>query len=87
MSQQKLESALWRACLYIVSSRNCSEEAKKHIADSLYDFFLKGYEGQRFEYELEKFSKQATEMVVSWPQWKREFVKYNYGINEPREPY
>ena len=75
MNQQKLESALWRACLYIASFRNCSEEVKKHIADYLYDFFLKGDEHQRFKYKLGELSKNSDEMMESWPQWKREFTK------------
>lgn len=75
MSQQKLESALWRACLYIANSRNCSEEARNEIADRLYDFFLAGDERQRAEYKLEKFITNLNESVANWPKWKREFVE------------
>ena len=86
MNQQKLESALWRACLYIPSFRNCSEEVKKHIADDLYDFFLRGDEHQRFDYKLEELSKNTDNMIAKWPQWKRGLNRYDES-GEQTEPY
>lgn len=87
MNQQKLESALWRACLHIARRRNASEEMTEQIADSLYDEFLKGSENDRLRYELKKGAVEANEQIAEWPKWKREWMDHYWEVNKPYVEY
>ena len=88
MSEEKLKSALWRACLYIAKTRNVGESVLEKTAVDMYDYFLEnGSENERLRYEFKKGGEEANEQLAKMPKWKREWMKAYLGVNELESYY
>lgn len=88
MSEEKLKSALWRACLHIAKIRGVGENILEKTADDMYDCFLEnGSENERLRYEFKKGGEEANEQLAKMPKWKREWMKAHLEVNEPESYY